>query len=121
MRLDVAAKSERFGVTRDQRRMLIAPVGLKLVARHLRPAPQAEHEFDHLRETTCRPASDACESAAGVGVEYRPTELLVLDSAGGRPYVRLDSGVAVLALVAHASVLLRFRNRVPGAPAWRCA
>src|SRR5205807_10032692 len=53
MRLDVAANSECRRETRDKRRMLIAPVGLKLLARHLRSPTQAEDELDHPGEPTC--------------------------------------------------------------------
>jgi hypothetical protein len=47
MCLDVAADPERVGVTEDEWRMPIAPVRLKLVARQVRSASEAEDEFDH--------------------------------------------------------------------------
>ena len=45
--LDVAANPEHVGVTGDERRVPIAPVGLKLLARHVGSPSQAEYEFDH--------------------------------------------------------------------------
>src|SRR5256885_9868986 len=59
MRLDITANPERLRMTGHKRRVAIAPIGLKLVARHLGSPPQIEYQLDHLGEPTCAPTSRA--------------------------------------------------------------
>jgi len=59
MRLDITANLERLGMTGHKRRVAIAPIGLKLVARHLGSPPQIEYQLDHLGEPTCAPTPSA--------------------------------------------------------------
>src|SRR5437899_11804167 len=87
MRLDVAANSECRRETRDKRRMLIAPVALKLLARHLRSPTQAEDELDHPDEPTCsRLGTRAQARLPGAAVD-------ILDPQRRNSALRPDRGV----------------------------
>src|SRR3982074_1440425 len=72
MRLDITANPERLRMTGHKRRVAIAPIGLKLVARHLGSPPQIEYQLDHLGEPTgAAPRPRVAEDRAAGIAAYR--------------------------------------------------
>src|SRR3982074_3734887 len=80
MRLHITANPERLRMTGHKRRVAIAPIGLKLVARHLGSPPQIEYQLDHLGEPT-GPPPPAGRARRRTWLRTAPTESQAIDTS----------------------------------------